>query len=206
MKERFYHNDERTRKDGGSAENEEISPSDIARQCDDRCYDGCRPEYDGEREGDEPSAFVEIIDEPEIQRDRRKIAGNEYDGIRTGKPRRQNDDDIRECKTADGVQGPVQFVKNGDLADDELDGEHKIKHRDQKQHAASVDTGMRSSVGRIVGRDGFLRELGVIHRRSAERTAFFGIGKLNAADHVGLGDLFFHGHAGEKVVNAFLDG
>ena len=181
LQEHFDHDDECTREKGCTTENEEISSADIARQRNDRGYDERRPEYDGKREGDEPSAPVEIVDEPKVQRRRREIAGNEYDGIRTGKPQRQNDEDIGERETADGIQRPIQFVENGKLADDELNGEHEIKHRDQKEQSASVDTGVRSSVGGIIGSDRFLCKVGMIYGRSAKGTAFFGIGKLNTA-------------------------
>ena len=181
MKKHFDHDDECPREERSAAENEEISSSDIARERNDRGYDERRPKYDGERKGNEPIFLVEIVDEPEIQRRRREITRNEDDGIRTGEPRRQNNEDIRKRKSADGVQGPIQFVENGNLADDELNGEHEIKHRDQEEQSASVNARVRSSVRRIIGCDRFLRKIGMVYGRPAKGTAFFGVGKLHTA-------------------------
>ena len=193
MQERFDHDDENTRQDGSSAENEEIASSDIAGERDHRGHDERRPEDDGERKGDEPLASCEFTDEKEIQGDRCEVAGDEDDGIRSGEPHRQKDRDVRERERADGIQRPIQFIEDRYLANDELDGEHDIEHRDEEEQTASVDARMRSSVRRVIGSDCLLRELGMEYCRSAKRTAFFGVGKLNAAfDAKHMRIPFFH--------------
>ena len=63
MQKCFDHNDEHAAQYGSTAENEEIASSDIMGKCDDCGHDERRPEYDGEREGEEPISVREFIDE-----------------------------------------------------------------------------------------------------------------------------------------------
>jgi len=181
VQENLDHDDKRAREDGSTAENEEIASADIARERDDRGHDDCRPEGDGKREREKPIAARKFVDEQEIKDCRRKIAGNEDDGVRTRKPRRQKHDDIGKDQTADGVKRPTELTENGDLQNEELDRQHNAAYGDEKQHAAPIDARMGTSVRRIIGRDFLLYEVGMIYRRAAKGTALFGIGKLDTA-------------------------
>ena len=181
MQENLDHDDKRACEHGSTAENEEISSADIARERDDRGHDDCRPESDGQCEREKPITAREFVDEQEIKDCRREIAGNENDGVRTRKPRRQKHDDIGKDQTADGVKRPAELIENGDLQNEKLDRQHDAAHGDEKQHAAPIDARMGPSVRRIVGRDLLLYEVGMIYRRAAKGTALFGIGKLDTA-------------------------
>lgn len=95
VEQHFDHDDESARENGSAAEDEEISSSDITGECDDRGHDERCNNGDGEHEGEKPFSSREFIDKPKEKRHRRKIAGNEDDGVRSCKPRRQKDHDIR---------------------------------------------------------------------------------------------------------------
>lgn len=181
LQEHFDHDDEYAREDGRTAENEEIASADITGKRDDRGHDERRPENDGERKGKEPLTAREFADEKEIEGSRRKIAGDENDGIRMGKPRRQEDHDVGKRNTADGVKRPIQLVEDREFADEELDGDHGVEHGDEEKHTALIDTGMRAAIGGIIGRDVLLHKLGMIYLRFAKGTGLFGIGKLDTA-------------------------
>ena len=139
LQEYFDHDDEYARENGGSAENEEIASADITGKRDDRGHDERRPENDGQRKGKEPLAARELADKEQVKGNRREIARDENDGVRMGKPRRQKDHDVGKRNAADGVKRPIQLVEDGELTDKELNGDHGVKHGDEKEHAALID-------------------------------------------------------------------
>ena len=166
---------------GSTAEDVEISATKSYAENGDGAGDSTDHHYRRKGEGKKPVAVKRVIDIAKIKSDASEIDGSKYDGMRTLEPGGQDDYHVGEKHSKHTVSRPgyglvETYVANGS----ENKGDRK-KHGYNKKYTRAVEFLLGNVVFRIGRLCFFAYDIGVIDDGAAERTAFFGVGELNAA-------------------------